>query len=97
MAKENVWLCINGSEKVKSILAFIGNISFPMFLVHHPLLSLIPFLINRGFHQVVIVILYLGVSTFVSWMILVLDKRIQNRITLRKVVIRSRTEVTLML
>ncbi len=83
MAKENVWLCINGPEKVKSIIEFIGNISFPMFLAHFPLLFLISFLSERGFHQVTAVVTYLGVSTFISWMILALDKHIQGRITLR--------------
>ncbi len=83
MIKENVWQCINGSEKVKSIIEFIGNISFPMFLVHFPLLFLISFLSERGFHQVAAVITYLGVSAFLSWMILVSDKHIQGRIALR--------------
>jgi len=83
ITKERVWSCINAQGKGKSIVEFIAGISFPMFLVHVPLIALIPFLSNRGLHQFVAVILYLGVSTFISWIILVLDNHIQGRIALR--------------
>jgi peptidoglycan/LPS O-acetylase OafA/YrhL len=84
IAKQNVWLFINGSEKVKSIIIeFVASLSFPMFLVHFPLLFLITSLSKRGFHQVAAVITYIGVSALISWMILVLDKHIQDRIALR--------------
>ncbi len=89
ITKERLWRCMDGFREGKSIIGFMAQISFPMFLVHHPLLFLIPFLSGRGVHQFVAVIVYLGVCTALSWMILVVDKYIRGRITLEELMRRS--------
>jgi peptidoglycan/LPS O-acetylase OafA/YrhL len=83
--KPYLWLCINGSSRIESVFQFVANISFPLFLVHYPLLLIIPYLSARGVHQLIAIVVFLGISIITSWVILLITNRLSREAVLRKV------------
>jgi peptidoglycan/LPS O-acetylase OafA/YrhL len=63
---------------VFSFVQFISKISFPLFLVHYPLLFIIPFLTSRGAYQLLAICLFVIISLTASWIILAIDDRLQE-------------------
>ncbi|MEK7109873.1 MAG: acyltransferase family protein [Patescibacteria group bacterium] len=73
--KKDFWLCMNNFKKIGRIFAFISEISFPLFLIHYPLLFLIKYF-SRFTDYYLAIILYLGVSVMISWVILILANKL---------------------
>lgn len=73
------------SGRLRSLVSCGSAISFPLFLVHYPLLFIINYLTRRGVNQVLAICLYLLVSLTVSWIILSIDKRFPRSLILRKI------------
>ena len=73
--KRDLWLCMNDFKKIGRILAFSSEISFPLFLVHYPLLFLVKYF-SRFTDYYLAIILYLGTSIMISWIIIILSSRL---------------------
>jgi peptidoglycan/LPS O-acetylase OafA/YrhL len=83
--KPDLLLCINGSRRITSILKFIADISFPLFLAHFPLLIIITYLSKQGTHQIIAIVIFLFTSIITSWVILIVTNRLPRGAILRKV------------
>lgn len=78
--KPTVWTVLNKKIKWNVILKFAGEISFPLFLVHFPLLYIYFDLMRIiGVNVVLALLLYLAVSVWVSWFFLYLSKIILRK------------------
>lgn len=62
----------------------LSELSFPLFLVHFPLLSLLLYFLASGVNFLLSIFLYLFISFFISWIFLLIDKGIPRSILLRK-------------
>jgi peptidoglycan/LPS O-acetylase OafA/YrhL len=88
--KPDFWLCINRVGRIAPFLAFFSEISFPLFLVHFPLLSIITYHDRWGMSRLMAIAVWLVVSILISWLILVITnkyvgrKRISRRLFKRK-------------
>jgi peptidoglycan/LPS O-acetylase OafA/YrhL len=76
-----------GSEGIQALrrlrlpaapLRFLGDVSFPLFLVHYPLLRMLWVLPKRGVPLPAAVVMYVLVSVLVSWMLVLADTRVQR-------------------
>lgn len=67
------------------VFRFISDLSFPLFLVHYPLLSMLESLSASGINHFLSIIMYLFVSIISSWIILLIDKRIPRSMILKKI------------
>jgi peptidoglycan/LPS O-acetylase OafA/YrhL len=84
--KQGFWLCLNRVGRIIApILAFISEISFPLFLVHLPLLGIITNHDRLGISQSASIVVWLVVSIVTSWIILITTNRLvpRERITRR--------------
>ncbi len=66
----DIWVCINKYRRMASALTLLSNLSFPLFLIHYPLLIIIQYLVKRGFHETIAIGLFLGLTTSISFLIL---------------------------
>jgi peptidoglycan/LPS O-acetylase OafA/YrhL len=64
--------------------SFTAAISFPLFLIHLPLLFILPFIQKAGFNNVISIISYLSIVIIVSWFIYLADTYIQNHVTIKR-------------
>lgn len=64
---------------------FISDISFPLFLIHYPLLFIIDSCSGYGIHPFFSIALFLGISILLSGWALFVDNRIPRAVILRKV------------
>jgi len=64
------------SKRFRSIVTFLSALSFPLFLVHHPILFIINDLTDHGVSQWISICSYVSISLLVSWIILAIDKKI---------------------
>ncbi|MFH0952669.1 MAG: hypothetical protein V1838_05865 [Patescibacteria group bacterium] len=76
--KQNFWWILDGQKQFASILGFIALLSFPLFLVHHPLLPVLTGLYRSGAGLLVSITVYLAVSVLVSWLVLKLSEFIKK-------------------
>jgi len=59
-----------------AVVVFVGKLSFPLFLVHYPLLRVMTFLTANGVTQAVAVASFLAAALLASYVILLTDRRI---------------------
>ncbi len=68
--------CLN-SQRTNSFFKFTAVISFPVFLIHFPLIVVLAYLISIGIDIVTSIIIYMIVVVTISWLINLLDNYIQ--------------------
>jgi len=76
MVKPSVWSCANGNGRINSIFGFVGRLTFPLFLVHYPLLRIITGHSWLHISQEIAIVVFLVASVLVSWFILLLTQAI---------------------
>lgn len=69
---------------IVTAVSFLSFISFPLFLVHYPLLFIIKYLTLRNVHQVLAIACYVTLSLVISWIIFEIDRRIPKDLILAK-------------
>ena len=67
------------------LFRFISDISFPLFLIHYPLLFIIDVFSRNNVPSLISIILYMGVSIILSWITLRIDNVIPRAVILGKV------------
>lgn len=70
-------------KRIVSLISWISIFSFPLFLIHSPLLFIINYLTGHGISDSLAIICFLSVSLFVSWVTFEIDKRIPRSIILK--------------
>lgn len=75
VVKHNFWKCLNKYTKAGGVLGMVGELSFPLFLIHPPLL----WILKRGNNNYLSVFIFLLVSLLVSWVIVIIDKKINRK------------------
>jgi len=79
--KPDIWKILNTGLKKEKALKFLGEISFPLFLVHYPLQWIyLELLLKIGVKPFLAVILYLAASVWLSWFFLYLSKIILAKV-----------------
>ena len=63
------WQIADKLQMLSGSIFFLSEISFPLFLIHYPLLNLINKFINMGLSPALSVIFYLSISFVSSWTI----------------------------
>ena len=58
----------------------LADLSFPFFLIHHPLLFIIPHALRLGMPFALSVIIYLVISVFTSNLILIFGNKLQHKL-----------------
>jgi peptidoglycan/LPS O-acetylase OafA/YrhL len=76
---------IESSGRSASFISFIAKISFPLFLIHYPLLFIIGYLTRRGVDELLAICLFILVSLTLSWIILAIDSRLPRSNILEKI------------
>lgn len=77
--KADSWLCINKVGRMASVLAFVSGISFPLFLVHYPLLSIVGGADALGISESSAISIWFLASGLASWLILLISERYFSR------------------
>jgi peptidoglycan/LPS O-acetylase OafA/YrhL len=73
----SLWKAANNKPHfIQKAFSFAGEISFPLFLVHAPLLCVIPILLRQGYNLALAIGLFLLLSVALSWIVLLIDRRI---------------------
>ncbi|OFW61970.1 MAG: hypothetical protein A2133_07205 [Actinobacteria bacterium RBG_16_64_13] len=57
-------------------MLFVGALSFPLFLVHYPLLRVVRYLDDYGVDRPTAIGCFLVFALLMSWIVLVIDRRI---------------------
>lgn len=78
VVKPSVWSCANGNSRINSIFGFVGRLTFPLFLVHYPLLRIITGHSWLHISQGTAIVVCLVASVLVSWFILLLTQAITS-------------------
>lgn len=74
------------SRRLGSSISFISRVSFPLFLIHCPLLLMINYLMMLGVNQLLSICLYVLLSVTISWIIFAIDKKIPKAIILKRII-----------
>ncbi len=77
--RPSMWSALNSAKRTSVLIAFVSRISFPLFLIHHPLCFMIPSLIQFGVHQSLAIFVFLLTSFLLSWLALGVDQHIPRR------------------
>jgi len=72
------WRRLNGFARFDALASFIGRLSFPLFLVHFPLLVVLTKLLDAGMEDVSATVAYLIVSLATSMILLGIDNRLSK-------------------
>ena len=81
----DIWAWANRLQKLVPILAFVGDLSFPLFLVHYPLLVIIVKHDQLGMSEPTSIVLFLCVSVLTSWLIhIIADRLVPREVILRR-------------
>jgi peptidoglycan/LPS O-acetylase OafA/YrhL len=64
------------SFNLNKFIYFVSELSFPLFLIHYPFLFMIRYLTEKGINQILAICFYLAFSIILSWLILIVDKKI---------------------
>ena len=81
----DLWARANRLRKLAPILAFIGDLSFPLFLVHYPLLVIIVKHNQLGMSESTSIVLFLCASVLTSWLIhIIADRLIPREVILKR-------------
>lgn len=76
---------LESSRRLGLFFSSISELSFPLFLIHYPLLFMINYPTRYGVNQLLAISLYVVVSLTVSLIILGIDKRILRSLNLEKI------------
>ncbi|MFH0952671.1 MAG: acyltransferase family protein [Patescibacteria group bacterium] len=76
LIKPKAWSYMNKYKQTGNIFNWVARISFPLFLVHHPLRFVLLRLDQLGTPLFVAVTVYVGISVLVSWLVLKLSEQI---------------------
>jgi len=66
------------------LISFISELSFPLFLIHYPLLFVIPYLERHGLSETTSILGYIVLSLILSWIVHAIDNRIPRAFLLQK-------------
>jgi peptidoglycan/LPS O-acetylase OafA/YrhL len=66
------------------VISFISALSFPLFLVHYPLLFIINYLTGHGVNQQLSIFYYVSITLIFSWIILAIDNKIPRSHILKR-------------
>ena len=69
---------INDIPRIKDIIVFMSKISFPLFLVHRPILNMIRYTQIKYVEPTVWIPIFLMTSLLISWLFLKTDKKVQE-------------------
>lgn len=72
-------------KRLQIVISFMSKLSFPLFLVHFPLLFTINYLIEHGISQLVAICFFLFVSTILSLIIHSIDNKLPRAFVLGKI------------
>jgi peptidoglycan/LPS O-acetylase OafA/YrhL len=73
------WTQLRWLEPVAPMIAFVSEISFPLFLVHYPFMFVIKFLIMKGVNQAIAIGVFLVLTGSLSWVLMLVDQRIPRK------------------
>ena len=73
------WLSFNKAKPLAPTLAFISNISLPLFLVHYPMMFLISHFTRGGMNSLLAVAIYLVACMLISYIIMLIDKLVPRK------------------
>jgi peptidoglycan/LPS O-acetylase OafA/YrhL len=79
------WLQLRWLEPVAPMIAFVSEISFPVFLIHYPFMFVIKVLIQKGVNQAVAIGFFLALTCGFSWMLMIVDQRIPRKALLNRI------------
>ena len=91
LIRRNFWSCINGHRKLNSMLRFMAEIAFPLFLVHWALIRIIGSHAQIGISQTTAIIAFFVLSVIASWIILVVTQAFLRLPRVQKILQPSRT------
>ena len=77
-------------RRLGQLLSFLGKLTFPLFLVHYPLIFLIRHFKKSGFSQGDSILIFLGISLALALLMQLLDDRIPRRHILRRLGVGAR-------
>jgi len=93
MAARIRWRLPGPPRRPGDALAFLGGLTFPLFLVHYPLIFLVNHLRGRGWGTGRAVLLFLALSLFLSWLVHFLDSLLPRQRILRWFGVGARREL----
>ena len=93
LAKRLPWRLPSPPRRIGDLLSFLGNLTFPFFLVHYPVIFLIKHFRSAGLSSSNAVVLFLGISLALALLIQFLDGRIPRKRILKKLGVGSRREL----
>ncbi|MBN1190099.1 MAG: acyltransferase [Dehalococcoidales bacterium] len=67
------------TRTLNKALFTIAELSFPLFLVHYPLLRMINWLTGSGLNVCLAIFIFLGCSIILSWILLNVDRHLQQK------------------
>lgn len=67
---------LKASRRFRSVATFISALSFPLFLIHYPILFIINYLTSHGVNMILSICCYISISLILSWIILAIDNRL---------------------
>jgi peptidoglycan/LPS O-acetylase OafA/YrhL len=80
VVKSSLWYVLNTKfSLLQKTFEFIGKLSFPLFLVHMPFIYFVGVFMENGYSNFTIVILFLVVTTALSWIVLKLDECVPRK------------------
>ncbi len=77
--KSTVWISLNKYEKIGPILGLVSGLSFPLFLVHYPILHIMMYFIQNGFSILLCILAFIFISILISWIIYNFDQRLPRQ------------------
>ena len=75
----STWQIPNFLSRPSSFVRLLGELSFPLFLIHYPLRFTIPYLTSHGANLWCAILVFLVMSTILSAIVLTIDKCIPRR------------------
>lgn len=78
------WQCLNSMKRTVPIISFISAISFPLFLIHFPLIFTITYFTEHGINQLLAILIFLILSCVLSWIALLIDRNIPREVIFKR-------------
>ncbi|MFH1531437.1 MAG: TrmO family methyltransferase [Pseudomonadota bacterium] len=94
LAKKIPWRLLSPPRRVGALIALLGNLTFPFFLVHYPVIFLVKHFHAQGLSKSRSVMLFLGISLALAVLVQLLDTRIPRPRILKWLGVGLRREVT---
>ncbi len=68
------------SNRKRAFVAYLSELSFPVFLFHYPVPYVINLLTSRGVSDALSILCFLAIACVGSWLLLMADRWVQKRI-----------------